>query len=447
MEYQVMEHCEYGIVKREDILMKKLYVLILTVCLMLGLMAGFVYAQEKVTIDVYGVQWLPGHLEEMPKIIAKFNETNPNIKINYIQGQWAALKTMLVTGAAAGNLPDLINLETSFAMEFGARGALVDLNEFLTKDVEDKIVPFAREAGRDFYGEHTWYLSDEWEVNSMIYYNAGLLKNAGIEIPAADKVWSYETARDAMKKVSDPASDRWGLMQNVTLDVQEWFMPALRCWGSDVFIKENGKWKLNFGKEAIDVLQFYSDLVTKDKSLSPETAGIGVEGMLSRFLDGKLGFVSWGPWFWDMINRAAGKDFEWGVMQPWNEKKTITSIEATGYAMAATSKHKKEAWEVLWFLMTNETKKPYNKKGRMFPGSKELIADPMFMTKDDIMYVEWLASQNGSQQVKHPIWDGLHKDTLIPYVGMMFEGKVTPQEVAQVVESEGNYLIQEMEGK
>ena len=442
----MMLQSESEIEKKEEILMKKSTVIMMTVCLIMGVLVGFAFAQEKVTIDLYGVQWLPGHLEEMPKIIAKFNETNPNIKINYIQGQWAALKTMLTTGAAAGNLPDLINLETSFAMEFGARGALVDLNEFITKDIEDQIYPAARNAGVDFSGEHTWYLSDEWEINSMIYYNAGLLKDAGIEIPARDQIWSYQQARDAMKKVSDPASDRWGLMQNVTMDVQEWFMPALWCWGSDLIVKDGDKWRVNFGKEAVEILQFYNDLVTKDKSLSPETAGISVEGMISRFLDGKLGFVSWGPWWWDMVDRAAGEDFEWGVMHPWNEKKTVTSIEATGYAMAANSKHKKEAWEVLWFLMTDETKKTYNKKGRMFPGDKKLLADPMFYTQDDFMDVQWFAAQSGKQQEKHPIFEGLHRDTMIPFVGMMFNGQVTPEEVAQVVESEGNYLIQEMEG-
>ncbi|QPM68141.1 extracellular solute-binding protein [Atribacter laminatus] len=425
----------------------KLTIKLFVIIMMLIAVIGVSYAQEKVTIDVYGVQWLPGHLEEMPKIIAKFNETHPNIRINYIQGQWAALKTMMTTGAAAGNLPDLINLETSTAMEFGERGALVDLNEFLTDEIRAQLLPTAIEGGLDFNEEHVWYLGDEWEVNSLVYYNAGLLKDSGIEPPARDQIWSYEQGREAMKKVTDPAFDRWGLMQNVTMDVQEWFIPALWCWGSDIFVKEGDNWRVKFGQEAVDVLKFFNDLVVVDKSLSSETAGISTEGMVSRFIDGKLGFVSWGPWFWDLVDRAAGEDLEWGVMHPWNEKKTVTQVEATGYAMAANTKHKKEAWEVLWFLMTDETKKPYNKKGRMFPTSKVLIEDPMFQTQDDFMDVQLLAAQSGRQQTKHPVFEGLHKEVMIPFVGMMFNGEMTPEQVAQVIENEGNYLIQEMQGR
>lgn len=426
--------------------MKKYILIVLTIGLVIG-MVSFSSAQDKVTIDLYGVQWLQGHLEEMPKIIEKFNETHPNIKINYIQGQWAALRTMIATGTPAKNLPDVINVNTSTAMEFGRRGSFADLTEFVLRDnIEEKMVPFAIDAGRDFWGEHIWFLGDEFEVNALMFYNAGLLKDAGIEAPEKNETWSYQQGREAMKKVADPARDLWGILQNVTVNVNEWFIPAVWCWGSDFFVEEDGKWKVNMDQAAVDVLQYYYDLVVEDKTLSPETAGISIEGMSTRFVDEKILFASYGPYFYNMIERAAGEDLDWGVMQPWKEKETVTQIENTGYAIAANSEHKEEAWEVVKFLLFDESKKIYNKKELMFPASKEFFEDPMFRSEDDMMYVQWLATQNGRLQINHPIIEALHKDVMIPYVGMMFEGLVTPQEVADAIEKEGNYLIEQMEG-
>jgi ABC-type glycerol-3-phosphate transport system substrate-binding protein len=427
---------------------KRFLFMTVVVSLLLAVGTNLALAQKKpVVIDVYGVQWLPGHLEVMTKLVDDWNKTREDIKINWIRGQWVALRAMLITGTAAGNVPDLVNLNEWSAREFGARGAFTRLNDLLDQGVMQKLHPVVKEAGTDVKG-NMWMLAHEWEVDGMVYYNPKILKEAGVDVPAWNEIWTYEKAREVLKKVADPSKGRAGLIFRYPRNdkTMEWWLPLVWQEGAEV-IKYDDKKKprMDLGEPADKAMTYFDELIKVDKTVPAGIMGTTTDSELAAFLDGKTAFVIEGGWFRELIKRAAKKDFEWGMMHPWRGKRQITALEAVGWSMSSTVKDKKAAWEVMWYLTASKGMAAYNKKGMLLPTALENLADPMFQSKEDYWNTFYLATKSGRTYPNHPMIYQFGNNLMPEITQWMIEGKVGPKEAVRILEKEGTHMIGEFE--
>lgn len=81
-------------------------------------------SQNPVTIEF--AQWWDNELPEgyLQTLIDKFEEQNPNIKVEMISAPYASIQEQLVAGAATGTMADVVGLSGGWVNDFVQQGRL-----------------------------------------------------------------------------------------------------------------------------------------------------------------------------------------------------------------------------------------------------------------------------------------------------------------------------------
>lgn len=155
--------------------------------LFLGVFAVFALAgckqeDESVTIEFWhNYSASAGQIEVLESLIEEFEEANPDITVNHVYMEWAALKSNVVSGAATGTLPDVLRGDIAFVPQFQDLNVLANLSEY---DDYDEIAATILEApnstnkiGSDFYG-----LAANTNTK-ILFYNETILDEMDVDVP------------------------------------------------------------------------------------------------------------------------------------------------------------------------------------------------------------------------------------------------------------------------
>lgn len=122
--------------------------------------------------------------EQTEEVIAAFEEANPGVTVQGEPGDWSGYWDKLATQVAAGDAPDLIQMDAAYIREYAERGALLELDQVDTSAIPEDIV--ANGSIDDaVYGMTTG-------INALVYMaNPDLFEETGIEMPD-DTSWTWE---------------------------------------------------------------------------------------------------------------------------------------------------------------------------------------------------------------------------------------------------------------
>lgn len=162
------------------------------------------------------------------QVIDLFEEKNPGITVTTEWGIWDGYWDKLSTSAAAGDVPDVVQMDESRIDAYGTSGQLLDLESQPESLDVSTIAPEVLNTGEvdgTIVGA---------PVGIGIYsvgVNTDLLQQAGVELPD-DKTWTWDEFIDTAAQVSEKLGD-----QGVT---------GLDWWGFDspeigVFARQNGE--------------------------------------------------------------------------------------------------------------------------------------------------------------------------------------------------------------
>jgi multiple sugar transport system substrate-binding protein len=162
------------------------------------------------------------------QVIDQFEKANPNIKVTTEWGIWDGYWDKLSTSAAAGDMPDVMQMDESKIDAYGSSGQLLDLESQPDELDVSTIAPEVLNTG-DVDGTIVGA-----PVGIGIYsvgVNTDLLEQAGVALPD-DKTWTWDEFIDDATQVSDKLGD-----QGVT---------GLDWWGFDspeigAFARQNGE--------------------------------------------------------------------------------------------------------------------------------------------------------------------------------------------------------------
>ena len=118
--------------------------------------------------------WFDGFMSDL---IAKFEEQNPGVKIDWVDVPGDAIVRKYICAGAAGKLPDVVNLPDKVFLRFANRGGLLSLDNILPGDPKAIYVTPAldqcRVNGKLF--ALPWYLSTEISiVNQSMLTDGGM---------------------------------------------------------------------------------------------------------------------------------------------------------------------------------------------------------------------------------------------------------------------------------
>ena len=273
---------------------------------------------------------------------------------------------------------------------------------------------------------------------ACVYYNKDLFDAEGIAYPKDDWTWSEFLA--AAKKLTK-FDDRGRATQY-----------GFYGWAWKNFIYGNGGKMVDdvrnptklalTSKKSIEGLQFYVDLILKHKVMPTPVAlansGMGVDmmfeiGQVAMFLSG----------IWETPNFRTTRGLRWDVvMFPKNDKGIRGfGTGGTGYAILKTSKHKKEAWEVLKALTDIKGQEALAKSGLAQPARIAVAKGPYFAGN-----VNDPPANKGMYAVYDPFsahWREIETKFIQPALDLIFNGKESIENVVNRLAPEINKMLAE----
>jgi len=238
--------------------------------------SNLAYAQEQRLRMV----WWGGQdrLRRTLKVAELFMEKNPGTKIAGEFISWNDYWTRLATQVAAGNAPDLIQMDLRFVPEFATKNTISPLDDYVGTTLDlaniDQNVQKSFVVNNKVYGVHVATIADALIVNSAAF------KEAGVALPDRDTTYSDITKMGLAFKA---ARIRGGM--RVIADGSG-YEPML-----ENFLRQRGKamytptGEIAFdAKDATDWFQMWSEFRDAGVCVSAETEALDTGSLESTML-------------------------------------------------------------------------------------------------------------------------------------------------------------------
>jgi len=339
----------------------------------------------------------------MQEKIKTFNETNSsNIEVEY-QIMTDNYEQAIQTAIQAGEAPDIMNAKMKLKFEDLVKmNAIEPLNEFLTDEDKARFGDLISVERQNSIDGKTYSLPNYGSTWRLIY-NKDLFDKAGIQEPPKSL---DELVQDA-KLITEAAKtdNAYGFainMKNPSAAFERGLLPMVRLDGKDIYEWQSGKY-------TFDVLTPYVKAfkqIVDDKSMLPGYESLDIDPLRNQFAAGKIGMyfsLSAEP---GVYESQFPTQINWSVAQvPTIDGQAPQGANyinggASWLYMSSKSEHKKETWEVMKFLYSDEVLVPYYEQGKgvsVLPSviSKakppELKNFQAFAPQDDVMWPPYLA--------------------------------------------------------
>jgi len=270
-----------------------------------------------------------------------------------------------------------------------AQGLLEDLTPLIEQDKFDTSV-FIPSVLKIYEVEGKIYGLPFLTTGSYVYYNQGLLKEAGLEAPPTnwdDKSWTWDKMISMAKKLTKNTNNinkaQFGL-QTAWINLEG--PPML--WGHFIYQPENA-YETGYA-ESVDVtndksvqaFQALHDAVYKDKVAPNPSVTAALDQLGGAFASGRVAMAmsgGWGHWSWKgLIDDPNG--FCWGVApMPWGtpdaKTRTVIFTDPWGITSELDDEEKQDAWTFVKFLVSEEQARAYTETTGTPPTQTKLLAE------------------------------------------------------------------------
>ncbi|MBI5929233.1 MAG: sugar ABC transporter substrate-binding protein [Chloroflexi bacterium] len=318
---------------------RRLVTLSLLLVVVLGVMPHHSQAQDSVTVTYFTFSAAPDHLADLDTIIAAFEAENPTINVEVESAPFADYFTLLQGDFVADDAPDVFELNYENFVSYAANDVLLDLSDSLSTDA-----PYYPAALGAFQYEDQQLALPESFSTVLLFYNADLFDQAGIEYPTAE--WTWEDAMTAAAAIRGLGEDTWGIYS----PVQFWEFYKKAGQNDCAFFNEDMTESTINAPECVQALETMLSFINEDVMPDPvEQAGVSPEEL---FQNGQLGMVVTGIW---MFSAFAEVPFNWDVQLEPGLAHKGHHFFANGVAVAKDTEHPAEAAAWAQYLTSSET--------------------------------------------------------------------------------------------
>jgi multiple sugar transport system substrate-binding protein len=293
---------------------------------------------ENVEINYFSFSATPDYETPLSEMVAAFEAENPGIKVNVELAPYDSYFTKLQTILAGGTPPDVYEMNYENFVSYASKDVLLDLTDLVAADTID-LSNVNETAFNAYQYEGKQYGMTEAFSNVVTFYNKALFDDAGVEYPTADWTWADEI--EAAKKLTDAANGVYGTYSPVTMNE---FFKVLAQNGGSIY-DQSGKLTINAPKN-VEALQHMADLVLTDK-VTPNLAEMSGQENEDLFLNGQLGMVHTGIWFFDAFTDAP---FEWDIQVEAGNTQKATHFFANGLVVDKNTANAEAAYKFAKFM-------------------------------------------------------------------------------------------------
>ena len=371
--------------------------------------------------------------EPVAVLLEGFHESHPGVKVKTVTTTSGDdYFTKLVTMTAAGTPPDLFEMPPWKLAVFVEENLLADLGPLVEAwgfDLDNIPEPLV-----DAY---SWggVLLGMPVMGSNVYligYNKDVFDEAGVEYPPRN--WTWDECLETAKKVTidedgDGDPEIWGLTFNVINPSR--LLPYLWSWGADFYnYPELTKCTLN-SPEAVGALEFALSWIREHKVSPPPEMGASELGITFDAGLVAMADVGSGAWVDPKDPSQFRWGFNWGLTDFPKDVATRTLIHSNGLSIARTSKHRDTAWELLQFLMSEESQILYSKRVGKVSALKSVGANYAFenLPPEDLQVVnDAIEYAWGRAHWRTPVWDKSASGTQVPEMEAAWLGEQSVKE-------------------
>lgn len=303
-------------------------------------------------------------------ILAQFEEENPDIKVDFVhipQNYFQKIHLLFASNLA----PDVVFINNLYLPIYANAGMLEEIKKY-----DDNFYPKSLEA-LSYKGKA--YAIPRDISNLVVYYNKDLFAKYGVPIPS--KYWTFDDLLIIAQKLTkdtnnDGLTDVWG----ISFDEEPLFyLPYLMSEGGGILSDDTNSIITN-SPESQKGLHFYADLRNK-YHVAPTKSESASATMAQMFLQEKLAMQISGRWLVPKYREDA--KFAWNVINfPNGDKGSIVPLDASGWAIAKSSKHKEEAMKLIEFLSSKDSIEKIAKSGLIVPARMD-VAEGNFLSSQD----------------------------------------------------------------
>ena len=308
---------------------------------------------QATTVTLSGWSSSPEENDLLTQVVATFNRTHPNIKVDYtiIQGDYP---TAMTARFAAHNPPDVFYVDSSKFPEWARQGVLQPLNSYITKSKYNTaaFIPGllnAFKSGKTIYG-----FPKDWSPLAM-EINLSMLTTAGVKVPT-----TWAQLRSVAQKMAS---------SNAVPNGKPICLPA--DWARMLpFIFQNKASLATIqSPAAAAAVNFYVGLIKSGLAATPDKLGAGWCGEALGKQTAAIIFE--GNWALPYM-KSTFSQVRYGAF-PMVKGKTGGNLGFTvSYSMAKDAKNKQAAWTLLSWLTGNVGQKLWISKGLALPSRTDL---------------------------------------------------------------------------
>ncbi|MBP3821024.1 sugar ABC transporter substrate-binding protein [bacterium] len=298
-------------------------------------------------------------------ILKDFENKNPNIKVDFMhipQNYFQKIHLLFASNTA----PDVIFINNQYLPIYANAGVLEELKDFDFASYYPQAVDALSWKGKN-------YGIPRDISNLVIFYNKDIFDKYKVKYPHEN--WTFEEFLQTAIKITHRPK-----VFGVSFDETPlYYIPYMTSFGGwmqkdidDFFKKDVLNYKAN--KSGIE---FYSNLRNK-YHVAPYRQESGSATMGQMFLQEKLGMYLSGRWMVPKLRTDA--KFDWDVIEfpKVNDNSTIP-LDASGWVISKSSKHKKEAKLLIEFLSNEQNSEKFAKSGLIVPANIEASKSKAFL--------------------------------------------------------------------
>lgn len=295
--------------------------------------------------------WDPDMKEKNQEIIAKFQETHPNVTINNTIVSTKEYWTKIRIQANQNKLPDVFTMSSGSLEEWAENGLLYNLDEFIQNDnTKEVFYSSLLDVAKSISHQDHYYALPFALVTTTLYYNKDAFDAAGLAYPNDN--WTWDEFTSAAKKLTvdkdnDGKIDQWGF----------WFYgryaqiePWVYANGGSLVDKDT----MRFAPDAaaMEALKMLTNLVLVDKS-APAPKEMSAVRQQDVFPQGMAAMWVDGSWNVDNNRNVADPNMNWGIAKVPAGPSGNTYYTygwPDSYCIAPNTQNPQMAWEFTRFV-------------------------------------------------------------------------------------------------
>jgi multiple sugar transport system substrate-binding protein len=227
--------------------------------------------------------------EQINPVLDEFRKQNPDVTVQMEQLTWQSGLEKITASVAAGTVPDLCELGSTWFPRFAAQGALDDWTDSTAALQQDMILADMTRVNGRSYGL-------PWAVGTRaLFWNKALFAQAGIDTSKAPETW--DELLQAATKIHAQGVPGYGANAGERYVLFKKFMPY--AWGNGgQILTPDGKGSAFDSRENVEALVFYLALANVGR--------VDRQDQLDEaFMQGKLGAEISGAWLFKKIPKQA----------------------------------------------------------------------------------------------------------------------------------------------